>query len=860
MQAPLLLLVALSTTPAAASTAVTMLDCICDRFFDRGMKVKTNGMLDPYCLGVYSIVARTRSSCRGALSDDAFRSSLAMLAQMVPRHNSSSPLPSEEGDRCRIVEGMRRMEADSAKDLLCQVAPEVLDSEPDKWLEDVEWGKKLLHMSHQQRRHLLDELLVTNVQLSKAITSNMECYWWSGNALTYNSSWTDSDIEASLRNVLRVISSSLHKHLQLLSRAMKNFHRIYTAMILQQKGKNMSEHQLTSLLKYVEKLWNLLHVRTSGWLEDFNDVIDELSNTLLKKRVQETTWEFPIRYALTYDRLLHYHDRRTTFWEDFAEKCEKVIGGTPEVLQLADAVHTYLVYKWFRKTRVFFETCYYFVGKDHEWQLEDLSDSHTSVDSSCVQFMVDLLERPVCPLEETSEQTLRKREACHIQLGRDLMYGLSYIPVTSYLAYTQRVNINICLLSWMVISSKSVCENVPYRMIKSVREALCIFPHSEGKSCAANKSLDIVCSVSRAVFSFKCKKFFSQTVHSTCTLQYSYEWNRMEPTLDVSSGFLYQYHSERKVTPMEVLSIPTMKYRNFKIDHLQSLEVSLISINIFFRCVTAGVYLYLPKLRNLPGKLLLCFQFTGIMQILCSEVAYRMFGVPDLATTVQLDSSLTLLSCIWLNTFCYLVFTGVRHLRLPDDLDACEASRLFRIYVTYALSLWTVVSSTFVSLERVSEQYLFHSRALLLTAISLSVACNLLLFLIVAYTCFRTRQSMTKLSVTTSKFGTRKQMLLLSVKTFLLSGLGIVARVGFHQAEGVARYVYCVHLATMLQGPAIFVLFVCNGSALPQLRHRLQRWWSPDVIIPGEDLCSSARRNVGKLRLKVEQNVLETAA
>ncbi|XP_049788127.1 uncharacterized protein LOC126191335 [Schistocerca cancellata] len=754
---------------------------------------------------------------------------------------------------------MRRMEADSAKNLLCQVAPEVLDSKPDEWLEDVEWSKKLLHMSHQQRRHLLDELLVTNVQLSKAITSNMECYWWSGNAFTYNSSWTDSDIEASLRNVLRVLSSSLHKHLQLLSRAVKNFHRIYTALILQQKGKNMSEHQLTSLLKYVEKLWNLLHVLTSGWLEDFNDVIDELSNTLLKKRVQETAWEFPIRYALMYDRLLYYHDRRTTFWEDFAEKCERVIAGTPEVLQLADAVHTYLVYKWFRKTRLFFETCYYFIGKDHEWQLEDLSDSRTSVDSSCVQFMVDLLERPVCPLEDTSEQTLRKREACHLQLGRDLMYGLSYIPVTSYLAYTQRVNINICLLSWMVISSKTMCEDVPHRMIKSVREALCIFPHSEGKSCVANKSLDIVCSVSRAVFSFKCKKFFSQSVHSACGLQYSYEWNRMEPTLDVSSGFLAQYYFERKVTPMEVLSNPTMKYRNFKIDHLQSLEVSLISVNIFFRCVTAGVYLYLPKLRNLPGKLLLCFQFTGIMQILCSEVAYRMFGVPDLATTVQLDSALTLLSCIWLNTFCYLVFSGVRHLRLPDDLDACEASRLFRIYVTYALSLWTVVSSTFVSLERVSEQYLFHSRALLLTAISLSVACNLLLFLIVAYTCFRTRQSMTKLSIATSKFGTRKQMLLLSVKTFLLSGLGIVARVGFHQAEGVARYVYCVHLATMLQGPAIFVLFVCNGSALPQLRHRLQRWWSPDVIIPGEDLCSSARRNVGKLRMKAEQNVLETA-
>ncbi|XP_049831463.1 uncharacterized protein LOC126272580 [Schistocerca gregaria] len=859
MLAPRLLLVALTTTPAAASTAATVLDCVCDRFFDRGMKVKTNAMLDPYCLGVYSIVARTRYSCHGAMSDDAFRSSLPMLAQMVPRHNSSAPVPSEESDGCRIVEGMRRMEADSAKDLLCQVAPEVLDSEPDKWLEDVEWSKKLLHMSHQQRRHLLDELLAANVRLSKAITSNLECYWWSGNAFTYNSSWTDAEIEASLRNVLRVLSISLHKHVQFLTRAVKNFHRIYTTLILQQKGKNMSEDQLTSLLKYVEKLWNQLHVRTSGWLEDFNDVIDELSNTLLKKRVRQTAWEFPIRYALMNDRLLDYHDRRMTFWEDFAEKCEKRIAGTPEALYLADAVHTYLVYKWFRKTRVFFQTCYYFIGEDHEWQLEDLSDSRMSVDSSCVQFMVDLLERPGCPLEDTSEQTLRKREVCHLQLRRDLMYGLSYIPVTSYLAYTQRVNINICLLSWMVISSKTMCEDVPYRMIKSVREALCFFPHYEGKSCAPNKSLDIVCSVSRAVLSFKCKKFFSQTVHSTCSLQYSYEWNRMEPTLDVSAGFVSHFYSERNVTSMEVLSNPTMKYRNFKIDHLQSLEVSLISVNIFFRCVTAGVYLYLPKLRNLPGKLLLCFQFTGITQILCSEVAYRMFGVPDLATTVQLDSSLTLLSCIWLNTFCYLVFSGVRHLRLPDDLDACEASRLFRVYVTYALSLWTVVSSTFVSLERVSEQYLFHSRALLLTAISLSVACNLMLFLIVAYTCFRTRQSMSKLSVTTNKFGTRKQMLLLSVKTFLLSGLGIVARVGFHQAEGVARYVYCVHLATMLQGPAIFVLFVCNGSALPQLRHRLQRWWSPDIIIPGEDLCSSARRNVGKRRQKAAQNVLETA-
>ncbi|XP_047118270.1 uncharacterized protein LOC124798785 [Schistocerca piceifrons] len=767
MVATLLLLMALNTPLEAVSSVVTVLDCICDRFFDRELEETTNSRLRPYCVGPYTIFSkpscednipdvfpkgeyavdrpscayalkedddpqkygRNGSRCEDAMMDDAFSSSLAMVAQMIPHRNSSARLRGDPPDTCDSVDGLRDMEADDATNLLCQVVPEIMNTVPGEWLVDMQLSEEVLQMPHQ-RRELLDKLLLTNAWLSKAIISNFDCQVLRSDSQTSSMGIGVDDI---VRNLKQQTSRDLSDHAHILSLAVKSIESTLTVLILEEKGKNMSQQQLSSLIKHVVKLGSMLHVHTSGWMEDIYDLIGEIHNIQLYEDPLKARKPV-IRFPLVGDLLLEYHNKILTLREDFAEQCEKSIPGASEMLQLAEAVYTYLDNNWLRLVRLLFVPFYGFNVTFEKWQLGDLSDSRVSVDGSCVQLLVDLLDRPGCPLEDTPDEALRQREMCRVQLGRDLTLGLSYVPITSYLAYTQRVNINICLLSWMVINSKTICQDLPDRVLKSVSVARCFFSHSVGKSCSPNNSSDFVCLVSRAVFSL-----------------------------------LY------------------------------------------------------------------------------------------LATTVQLDSSLTLLSCIWLNTFCYLVFSGVRHLRLPDSLDPSEARRLFRLYVTYALSVWTVVTSTFVSLERVSEQYLFHSRTLLLTAISLSVACNFLLLLALAYTYIRTRQSVSKLrTTTTNKFGTRKQQIFMSAKTFLLSGLGILARVGFHQAEGMARYVYCVHLTTMLQGPAIFVLFVCNGSALPQLRHRLQRWWSPDVVTSREDLCSSAQKNLASRRRRMEQNVLAT--
>ncbi|XP_049843307.1 uncharacterized protein LOC126295092 [Schistocerca gregaria] len=282
-------------------------------------------------------------------------------------------------------------------------------------------------------------------------------------------------------------------------------------------------------------------------------------------------------------------------------------------------------------------------------------------------------------------------------------------------------------------------------------------------------------------------------------------------------------------------------------DSLKPLEISFILVNIIFRFSTAGVYMYLPQLRNLPGKILLSFQITCIIQILCSEVVYHLAGVLDLSTAVLVDSALTLLSCIWLNSFCYHMYAFVRHLRLPNDLLPAEVSKLFRRQVLYVLILWSIVCVAVVALEKTSKYYVIHSHMLVLVGISLSVAFNLVCVGRVGHMYLHNWYSMQQLKIVdNNKFASKKQCLFMSVKAVIVTGIGIPIRIGFHQAQGNAQFVYYVHLVTMVQGPVLFVCFVCNGTTLPILKNRILVWFNPTNIPAGGHLCSAAERNLAR--------------
>ncbi|XP_047101658.1 uncharacterized protein LOC124720376 isoform X1 [Schistocerca piceifrons] len=555
-----------------------------------------------------------------------------------------------------------------------------------------------------------------------------------------------------------------------------------------------------------------------------------------------------LRRPLLNHDLLSYHERFLSFRDDFTALCVARHRRASQMFGLADALYSFYYYNWFFDLQ--------FVGDieslDEEWQREDRSNAMVSVDTDCVQLLANALDHPTCPLEDLPPETKNLRERCRVQLWDDMVQRSPHIPVTSYLAYTQRANVNLCLLAWMTANSFGVCQDVPFSMLQSVHDARCYFDSPGDQSCLQSNATDAICSVSRAVLLLMCIDFSFHKSFDLCGVSfytngshfttYNLTWER-----EFYKGYVRP--TERALKYKDSLNSATLKYKDFKIDSLKPLEMSFIALNIIFRFLTTVVYMYLPQLRNVPGKIFLSIQITGITQILCSEVIYRMTGVPDLSTMVHIDSALTLLRCIWLNLFCYQMYACVRHLRLPDDLPPAEARRVFRGQALYALIPWSVVCTATIAFEKTSKYYLMHSRIIFLAGISLSITFNFVCLGSVGYMYLRARNSMRQLKIfSNDKFASKKQYVFMSVKGVILSGIGIIIRIGFHQAQGIAQFVYYVHIATMVQGPLQFVFFICNGTTLPLLRNRVLSWWNPDIIRPGQELCSTAERNLERRR------------
>ncbi|XP_049798395.1 uncharacterized protein LOC126232130 [Schistocerca nitens] len=589
----------------------------------------------------------------------------------------------------------------------------------------------------------------------------------------------------------------------------------------------------------MERVKDMLRTKSTGWLQDLQFANKQVEHYEVEED-KDRPGHLILRRPLLSVRLLSYHPWSLSFDDDFSALCKERQPEASQMFSLADDLYAFHRTYWFRAAEYIF-SFYDFDFKivDEEWQLEDRSHDTLSVGSDCVQLLVNALDHPTCPLEDLPLEAVKQREQCREQLWDDVVQRSPHIPVTSYLAYTQRVNVNLCLLAWMAVNSYGICQDVPFSMIQSVHDARCYFGSPDDQSCLQSNATDAICSVSRAILLLKCRNFSSIRTSHDCTSAVGLKRN--------SSNGLYQKLTEETLNYKNSLTNATLKYKDFKIDSLKPLEISFILINIIFRFSTAGVYLYLPQLRNLPGKIFLSFQITCITQILCSEVVYRMAGVPDLRTAVLIDSALTLLSCMWLNSFCYHMYACVRHLRLPDQLLPAEVSQLFRREVLCVFIPCSIVCVAAVALEKTSKYYLIHSRIVVLAGISVSVGFNLICLGLLGYMYLRTRCSMRQLKIVDNKkLASKKQCLFMSVKAIIISGIGIIIRIGFHQAQGIAQVVYYMHLVTMVQGPVLFVCFVCNGTTLPVLKNRILLWWNPNNIPADLELCSAAERNLAR--------------
>ncbi|XP_049946886.1 uncharacterized protein LOC126443336 [Schistocerca serialis cubense] len=629
---------------------------------------------------------------------------------------------------------------------------------------------------------------------------------------------------------------------QLLSLGATHAPQLLVPLAFELMGNHASDQQLHGWIKDMKRVKDMLHTKLTGWVQDLQLASKQAEHYEVEEDKDEPG-DLIIRRPLLSERLLRYQPWNLSFHDDFSALCKERQPEASQMFSLADELYAF--------HRVYWSTAAEYIDsshKDHfkivdeEWQLEDRSHATLSVDTDCVQLLVNALDHPTCPLEDLPLEAVKQRLQCREQLWDDVVQRSPHIPVTSYLAYTQRINVNLCLLAWMAVNSYGICQDVPFSMIQSVHDARCYSDSPDDQSCLQSNATDAICSVSRAILLLKCRDFSSIKTSLNCTFtKFRSLW------VYSRSSILDQKLTEETLNYKNGLNDATLKYKDFKIDSLKPLEISFILINIIFRLSTAGVYMYLPQLRNLPGKILLSFQMTCIVQILCSEVVYRMAGVPDLPTAVLIDSALTLLSCFWLNSFCYHMYACVRHLRLPNQLLPAEVSQLFCREMLCVFIPWSIVCVAAVALEKTSKYYLIHSRIVVLAGISVSVAFNLVCLGLLGYMYLRNRCSMRRLEIVDNKkFASKKECLFMSVKAIILSGTGIIIRIGFHQAQGIAQVVYYMHLVTMVQGPVLFVCFVCNGTTLPLLKNRILLWWNPTNIPAGLELCSAAERNLAR--------------
>ncbi|XP_047099895.1 uncharacterized protein LOC124717169 isoform X1 [Schistocerca piceifrons] len=755
-----------------------------------------------------------------------------------------------------------------AVDLACFVAADCIDSCSASGSNITEWNVETL-TSDDQRGPVLSKLLRTLRHITKAIRLGKKCagrHKWNFLERHLNKTELEAEVPAYLKHV----SSYSRDVVQLLSHGVRHISAALVPFAFEIMKMDPNDERLSTWINHVEHMRDMLHTKLRGWVQDMQYVSEQTANYKVEED-KKSPGKYIIRLPLLNDRLLSYHGQYLSFRDDFSAQCERQQPEASPMFALADALYGFYYHVWFNEARSFlplYEVHYSMFSynrvpneppidiKGEEWQLEDKSNATLSVDTGCMQLLANALDHPTCPLEDLPPETIKRREQCRVQLWHDLSQGSPHIPVTSYLAYTQRANVNLCLFAWMTVNSVSICQDVPFSMIQSVRDARCVFGGPDDQPCPQLNATDAVCSVCRAILLLKCRDFASTSYLEACRAPMDHRgW------YSSNRGYYIQEKDKptnRILSYKDNLNSGTLKYRDFKIEGLEPLEITFVAVNILFRFLTAAVYVYLPNLRNLPGKIFLSFQITGMIQILFSEVLYRMAGVPDLSATVQIDSALTLLSCIWLNSFCYQMYACVRHLRLPSDLERAEARKVFRRQLLCSLIPWGVVLVATIALERTSEYYLLHSRVIFIVGISLSVAYNIVCLGLVGYMYRRTRNSMRQLKIYSKEtFGSKKLILYMSAKTVTLSGIGTIVRIGFHQAQGIAQYVYYVHIATMVQGPLLFVLFVCNNATLPLLRERLLARWNPDVIGPGQELCSSAERNLAK-RVNVQASAADT--
>ncbi|XP_047104614.1 uncharacterized protein LOC124741129 [Schistocerca piceifrons] len=315
------------------------------------------------------------------------------------------------------------------------------------------------------RHHILSQSVHAVRRITRASVSRVNCEWF--RHLQYE--WRDKPELQAQAAVFRERLSSYWQNLaQLLSLGATHFSQLLVPLAFERMGNHASDQQLHGWIKDMERVKDMLRTKLTGWVHDLQYASKQVEHYEVEED-KDGPGDLILRRPLLSERLLRYQPWSLCFDDDFSALCKERQPEASQMFSLADELYALHRVYWATTAEYidsFNEDDFKIV--DEEWQLEDRSHATLPVNTDCVQLLVNALDHPTCPLEDLPLEAVKQREQCREQLWDDVVQRSPHIPVTSYLAYTQRINVNLCLLAWMAVNSYGICQDVPFSMIQCI--------------------------------------------------------------------------------------------------------------------------------------------------------------------------------------------------------------------------------------------------------------------------------------------------------------------------------------------------------------------------------------------------------
>ncbi|XP_072949451.1 G-protein coupled receptor Mth2-like [Epargyreus clarus] len=272
-------------------------------------------------------------------------------------------------------------------------------------------------------------------------------------------------------------------------------------------------------------------------------------------------------------------------------------------------------------------------------------------------------------------------------------------------------------------------------------------------------------------------------------------------------------------------------------------------ISSVFLFLVLVVYMLLPHLRNLSGKVLISYVFSLLVAFLSQGILTQIIrpGIRPstcmgLGTTIYCSF---LASFCWMNVMSYDIWWTFRGYAKARKIHRRGKTFKFCMYSLYAWGIPLVMAIAYVCINKAdlrdkpwiikpvapNECYMRGGAKLLyfFVPMLILIICNWMFFLMTAFNIWRLHRATAVLDTTAAGTPTahrsQKQRFFIYLKLSVVMGVSwILEAISSLKPELGIWYISDWYNA--LIGVSIFLIFVCKRKIYNQLKERLSRWYS----------------------------------